>query len=238
MLHRDFSHELYRAYTRLCDRDRYRTLRRVRNRPADALVTFCSFARTESIFVHIPKTGGMSVARALYGDKLGHGSHHSIADYQVAFSAREFRRYFKFTFVRNPWDRAYSAYSFLRRGGMDEEDRAWSEATLPAYPDFESFVLNWLTPGNAASWIHFRPQVGFLRRRPDNALGIDYVGRFEALAGDFAKVADRLGIDAKLQHSNRSERVASWRDVYTPAMRDAIARTYAADIRAFGYSFE
>lgn len=72
------------------------------------------------IFVHIPKTAGISISRSIFGN-LG-GGHTKIRDYELIFSAKDFNNYFKFTFVRNPWDRIFSAYRFLKNGGINEED--------------------------------------------------------------------------------------------------------------------
>ena len=101
--------------------------------------SYDGFDRTRSIFVHIPKAGGVSVAISLYGNRAG--SHTSVSGYQLVFSAAEFQSYFKFTFVRNPWDRLYSAYRFLSAGGMNDLDRSWSEKHLAGVEDFEAFVL-------------------------------------------------------------------------------------------------
>src|SRR5690242_8686296 len=72
------------------------------------------FIRTNSIFVHVPKAAGVSIARALYGD-LGMG-HMTLAEYRTVFRQRAFDKMFKFAFVRNPFDRLHSAYHFLRAG--------------------------------------------------------------------------------------------------------------------------
>ncbi len=79
------------------------------------------FDRLRCIFVHIPKAASVSVCRGLFGELAGGHAH--IGVYQLAFSHLEFSSYFKFAFVRNPWDRLFSAYAFLRDGGMDESDR-------------------------------------------------------------------------------------------------------------------
>lgn len=39
-------------------------------------------------------------------------------------------------------------------------------------------------------------------------------------------------------HDNRSERRPSYRDVYTPRMRNAVAAVYADDIRTLDYAFD
>jgi hypothetical protein len=91
---------------------------------------------SQCIFIHIPKAAGTSVALTLFEQ----GSRHvPWFDYYYA-NPEKFRSYYKFSFIRNPWDRLASTYFFLQRGGMDPQDAAWAEANLKDYPTFESFV--------------------------------------------------------------------------------------------------
>jgi len=81
------------------------------------------FDEYRCIYYHIPKTAGLSVCQGLFGH---HGPGHIDArTYRLIFGRAHFEKYFRFTFVRNPWDRLVSAYHFLQAGGLDREDRAW-----------------------------------------------------------------------------------------------------------------
>jgi Sulfotransferase family len=193
------------------------------------------FDRTRSIFVHIPKAGGVSVAISLYGNRAG--SHTSVSGYQLVFNAAEFQSYFKFTFVRNPWDRLYSAYRFLSAGGMNDLDRSWSEKHLAGVEDFEAFVLEALPRRSVRRAVHLRPQVQFLRNSITGKIGVDFVGRFERFDEDFATVAQRLGKDVSLPHMNGSRFQGDYRSAYSSRMRSVVDSVYAADINAFGYQF-
>ena len=69
--------------------------------------------RHRCIFVHIPKTAGTSVEAALgWFTEYTRGAqdHRSIRKLREAITPDEFCTYFKFTFVRNPWDRVVSWY--------------------------------------------------------------------------------------------------------------------------------
>lgn len=79
-----------------------------------------SFDHYRYLFIHITKTAGTSVAISLFGELP---YHYTAVQYRVIYGRKTFNRYFKFAFVRNPWDRLYSAYSFLKNGGWNNEDR-------------------------------------------------------------------------------------------------------------------
>ena len=64
----------------------------------------------------------------------------------------------------------------------------------------------------------------------------DFIGRFETLADDFAKVCAHLGVEATLSHVNKSNH-RRYTDYYDDETRDIIARACADDIERFGYRF-
>lgn len=184
------------------------------------------------IFIHIPRTAGTSVARTLFG----RGSRHvPWFEYQRA-NPRKFRRYFKFAFVRNPWDRLVSTYFFLKGGGLNEMDRAWADTHLAGYASFEEFVMGWLTEERSWSWVHFKPQHYFICDG-ELRIQVDFVGRMERVSTDFQTVADRLGCKRPLATGNRS-RHRHYLTYYTPELLKKVAQVYAADVRLFGYSFD
>lgn len=191
------------------------------------------FDERRAIFVHIPKAAGTSVALSLFGELP---YHYTAGHYRVIFGRRTYRRYFKFAFVRNPWDRLYSAYHYLRAGGWNDADKAWAEANLARFTSFDQFVLEWLTRERLASYMHFHTQASFIcdwRGRPI----IDHLGYFETLEEDFRLIAARLGVDAALGHVNRSDR-KDYRAAYSSAAMERVAEVYREDIEAFGYDFD
>lgn len=195
------------------------------------------FDERRCIFVHIPKTGGVSVSRALFGNLAG--GHATIRDYQMAFSREEFHAYFKFAFVRNPWDRLYSAFHFLRSGGMNERDAEWSRRHLSSFDSFDSFVLKWLSPDNIYLYDHFVPQTDFIRLPGDTNVSVDFVGRFEQLETDFLYVCNRIGCPSQLTHENKvaKDKGAVYKDAYSSKTRLRVASIYRNDLDAFGYEF-
>ena len=117
--------------------------------------TYKPYDDFQCIFVHIPKTAGMSICQSLFGNLAG--GHATLADYQIIFAKHEFDNYFKFSFVRNPWDRVYSAYNFLKKGGATDFDRQWAMPML-------SYLITSVNNGKAAgsrAWILKEDRSGF-----------------------------------------------------------------------------
>ena len=96
-----------------------------------------SFSEKKQIFIHIPKTAGISVVKAFFRDVNLEG-HRSVYFYKQVFG-KDLSEYFIFTFVRNPWDRLYSAYKFLQKGGINIHDKNAFDMYLSEYNDFEDF---------------------------------------------------------------------------------------------------
>jgi hypothetical protein len=187
------------------------------------------------IFIHIPKAAGISVLRSLFGS-LG-GAHRSARKYRLIFGDERFRDYFKFTFVRNPWDRLVSAFFFLKHGGLNAGDRRFSRRHLARFDTFGAFVRHWLRPRNLHHTIHFVPQHEFICLRK-LTIAVDFIGRFETLETDFARIAERLGIECTLDHCNpAASRRPDYRTYYDERTRAIVANVYAEDIALLDYDF-
>ena len=192
------------------------------------------FRESGSIFIHVPKAAGTSISRALYGINVGH---RPASDYQ-RISPRHFGRYFRFGFVRNPWDRLVSAYEFVRCGGTDYVKPIPDEAYGgPEFATFPRFVARWLA---AADLDHadavFRPQWTFLCDH-DGALLVDHVGRVEQLTTDLAAVEARLGRPIRPARLNVTDDARHWAGYYDDETRQVVADVYRRDIEMFGYEF-
>ncbi len=187
--------------------------------------------------MHIPKCAGTSICRSLFGN-IGI-NHLSIADYRVIFRREEFDSYFKFAFVRNPWDRLVDAYYFLKAGGLNERDKKWYEENLSAYKNFDSFVKVWVTPDNIKKYIHFRAQRDFICIKGDNTPVVDFIGYFENLDQDFTHVSNRIGISSELMHLNKTASgEKDYKAYYDNEMIEIVSDAYRDDIRILGYNFD
>lgn len=192
-----------------------------------------SFDYYKCIFVHIPKAAGISVALTLFGNYAG--SHRTLKWYQNNYSRFTFWRYYKFTFVRNPYDRLYSAYTFLKQGGINKEDQQFSEEVIIKYPNFEQFVMEYLNEETIYSYIHLCPQVSFLTNK-NNKLNVDFIGRFENIDEDFKKVAQKLHTDKTLPHLNKTK-TKKEKQALSTQVKEKIQQLYKDDFIQLGYAF-
>jgi chondroitin 4-sulfotransferase 11 len=210
------------------------------------------------IFVKIPKSAGTSISNYLdpYLNQgfrnLDLGDHEPLAvDYTGSNEEQTISailkknnidadNYFKFSFVRNPWDVRVSRYFYLR----DTEIAYNTERNLPTntsalYLDFKPWCLSsgWFPCRN---WPHKNKtkggQIGFLQN--DNLeIDIDYIGKFENLQEDFNNICDQIGIEnKKLPHHNKSKH-KHYTEYYDDETRQIVAEKYAKDIEYFGYKF-
>ena len=188
------------------------------------------------IFIHIPKTAGTSILRAL-GAPERPRVHLPWYVYYIANEGR-FAKYFKFAFVRNPWDRAYSAYNYLAQGGNQTTDIEVSEWITNNFPDFEAFLEHGLGSGIARSNHLFIPQSNYIVDYK-GGLKVDCLGRVESIDKDFIEIKSRLHLVTSLERINVSETDrCAYRSAYrNPQSVEIISEIYAQDIRLFNYSF-
>lgn len=143
-------------YFKFTKKNSFKKIQKLREQETTDSGGYLPFDKAKAIFVHIPKCAGISVNKALF-DSIG-GGHTTLDQYINIFPPALFKSYFKFTFVRNPWDRVVSAYTFLQKGGLNNWDNEFYEREIKQYDSFKAFVQGWLTPENLFKHHHFRPQ--------------------------------------------------------------------------------
>jgi len=185
-------------------------------------------------FFHVPRTAGTSIASTLYGMQV---NHYPISE--MAPLMQTLRDLPRFAIVRNPWDRAVSAWYFARRGGGNDnlvQMRSPHLYQVPEFRTFEHFVHDWLASRSLDGVDGmFRQQMHYLADT-DGQMNLDHLGRFEDLAATVRWLQDRVPAVQTIPHLNAVDR-APYRQLYTQSSRDLIGRIYARDIDQFGYDF-
>jgi chondroitin 4-sulfotransferase 11 len=186
-------------------------------------------------FVHIPKSAGTVIRNVLKTNDREFKvifNHPTFSKIQTKY---DLSTYFKFTFIRNPWDRFVSTFFYLKQNVKDEKLLNEARKKLSDY-SFTSFVKKLhleKTEFNEFHFLHFRPQIHFLESL-DN---IDFVGRFENFQQDFNTVCDKIGIlRQELPHYNKTKH-KHYTEYYDDETREIVAEKYAKDIEYFGYKF-
>jgi len=160
------------------------------------------------------------------------------------YTLGRYREYWKFCFVRNPWDRLVSCFieKIDRRAkpGPDNgqpHDSAFAglDGFCPGM-SFEDFVLRVCEIPDSLADSHFKSQHLFVTDRKGRLL-VDHVGRFETLDRDCEFALRRMGAgDVKMPHLLKSKR-GDYKDYYTSRLKDLVAERYRGDIALFGYDF-
>ena len=211
------------------------------------------------VFVHIQKTGGDTVSR-LMGESIPDifcfkAKHESAV--KAAAELKCWNEYFKFAFVRNPWDRLVSWYSMIRDAEtirwhqiltnqrrrshfrQTRENKLW-RYVLDNSSTFEEFIINCTDEIEVDEGVHYSfayNQLDYIADSNDDLL-VDFIGRFESFGSDLYKVYDRLGLElGSIPHENRSVR-GHYSTFYTPETETIVRKRFQRDIQYFGYKFE
>jgi len=209
------------------------------------------------LFIHTAKTGGTSVRTALRYYKwtdpyriplflcsklsslTGHKLGIKFPRHAKAIAAKEmlpyelYQKLFKFVFVRNPWDLQVSSYHHIRR------ERPY---LIEHVPDFETF-LRWKLDPERPYQFHIDTSIELQSDYVLDMRGhviVDFIGRYEHLAEDFAEVCQRIGIRCPgLPHKRQAkDRDRDYRQYYSDDLAELVNQHFARDIELFGYTFE
>lgn len=181
------------------------------------------------IFVHINKTAGTSIGRAI---GMPAKDHLTAKEIIAKIGNQNWDAAYKFTVVRNPWDKVVSLYEYRRKKNKTQiasRNITFTEWVRMTHgQDRNSFYYD-----NVKS---FQPQVEWLKD-DEGTIAIDFVARFETLHADFDQIREAIGTKADLPHLNASSR-KSYKDYYSDETREIVARWYHEDIEVFAYTFD
>jgi hypothetical protein len=133
--------------------------------------------------------------------------------------------YFKFAFVRNPWDRVHSWYRNVMRDELHRKE-------LSIAPDlsFAEFVQKHLDV-----WA-LRPQLSWLTDE-NGDIAVDYIGKFETLEEDYRIICEKVGKPTESLPRTLHYDAVSYRDVYDSTSEALVAEKYAEEIERLSYLF-
>lgn len=179
------------------------------------------------VFIHIPKCAGISVKTAIGINYM------NVEPAEAHFPACVLRlspvwnNYFKFTFVRNTWDRWLSIYTYNQKENpniISEGFEVWMKRVFansqnpPRLSQMFWICNTWLKDGGTKH-------------------DMDFIGRFENLEKDFQFICNKLKIKSQLPHVNSTNH-RHYSTYYSDSLIDLVAEKCAVEIKYFGFTFK
>ena len=205
----------------------------------------------KTVFIHIPKTAGVSIVHSLISNVLEYETTGNIKDLPTnikqRFSvsgqqkhkrAKEYfpadithqmwNDYYKFTFVRNPWDRAVSEFHWRHNQPNNKPSK-----------DFKKFLSHCeeriTGKKKGIYWTHAQTQKSYITDAEGNII-LNDVFKFEDMTNSIKIISDKLNIPIELKQHNTSNH-KYYKEYYNNETEAIVRRLYKDDIELFDYEF-
>ena len=205
------------------------------------------------IFIHIPKTGGVSVERSIHKalggpDKIPYGKlinkplredrmaaplflHSTLKDYR-RYYLNEIDQFYIFSIVRNPWRRLVSHYEYLIKPGFN---RRMAEKDNMDFPKFIQIYQTRLLGYTLHGYKDFLED--------SHGTKINRIIKLENINEDLPSVGEDIGLEiTEVLHMNPTDSKLkehqNWKDYYNPGLKDRVYKIYKDDIQKYGYEFD
>ena len=209
---------------------------------------FYSVPEKKLLYISISKAGNTSIKASLYAMP-------EMEDYRMVHNAikgderhksiehiNEFEDYYKFTFVRNPFDRLVSCYenkfhTDQTSVGVMIKDLIYDRylmGYLGRAKGFKSFALRVCRIPDKIAERHFISQ-SFKMLRDDGSLIPDYVGKFENFQQDYEYIRNRFDLMPLPHYNHTKKEKENWMDYYDMETAQKVYKRYQRDIELFGY---
>lgn len=142
------------------------------------------------------------------------------------YSNTDLQNIFKYTIVRNPWERVVSAYHYLkeRRFLNDNDFRIFIEKI--GNGELDSYHIRVKQ--------HLVPQIPMFSINGESV--VNFIGRLENIKEDWKYIANQINCTEVLPHKNKSNH-KHYRRYYTKKSKKIVERIYAEDIETLNYNF-
>ena len=166
-------------------------------------------------------------------------------------NASQYKDYYRFSFVRNPWDRLFSCYKnkiydpprFFSKSNTYHNEKGEFKDFIKRYGDlgfrymlFEDFVNFVVKIPDYLCDPHFLPQHYFIE--PEK---LNFLGRFENFQSDMSAVVKKIAPDFDasevISAKKQSSSPGNYKDSYSDRTRELVAKKYKQDIKLFDYAF-
>jgi len=213
----------------------------------------------KAIHIHIPKTAGVSFEHAIMSEILGRDTsgdigkmpnnlkhQFSVANKQKHKQARfyvsdkdlakqQWDTYYKFTIVRNPWDRLVSEYCWRQ----DRPNKKFLPETFEKFINYCAARIK--DPGTLYSrrdiyYTHGLTQESYVTNNKGKII-LDEIFRFEDLPTAVETLKTKLDLTFSHLKRHNSSRRKDYHEYYNKKTKDKVANIYKKDIEMFEYDF-
>lgn len=156
-------------------------------------------------------------------------SHADAEELQARYPDLDFRAFFRFSFVRNPWDWMVSRYAFIRlpRKKLTSPHKSFA-VSQQSFTEFVESICLSKSPIN---------QCQRLFLKSDGSLDMEFIGKIENFSSDFQHVLEYLGISNKAIPYKNTTSHAKYTEMYDDYTKKLVGNAFCQDIDLFKYSF-
>jgi len=193
--------------------------------------------KLKAIFIHVPKCGGTSVECVLQNESFVYQQHYHTPHSELN---ENHGNYFKFAFVRNPYDKLVSEYKWFTNNKHKYPRKQVKDFYKDV--DFKTFLkifTNWSESKsnhdpNKGDYYHGLDYMQILQPIDQ----INFIGRFENLQQDFDTVCDKIGIDKQqLPHKNKTKH-KHYTEYYDDETRKIVRENTQKILKCLGINLE
>ena len=203
--------------------------------------------KNKIIFVHVYKVAGISISRSLERNpfpKLINNNEYLYYHYKKRFKNKnivyeneyiskhskaieyknyfkdDYKQYFKFAFVRNPYDWQVSLYSYMQQHENHPQHQ------IVKNMDFNNYLI-WRCSEDK------NYQYEYLVDEKNNFI-VDFIGKFENLDRDIKVLEEKLEFKFNLPFTNKSIR-KNYKDYYDEKNKELIFKNFKKDFEILNY---
>ena len=194
------------------------------------------------LFVHIQKNAGSSIKKELsnFEDTSEYKYWHSFIDPEI----ENLQNYFKFCFVRNPWDRLVSWYNMMLSKGIHNDFSGYLLSNSKNFSEFLDLTnIIYETNKFECNDLYLYPksisfnQLDYVSDN-DGKILVDFIGKFENLQEDYNQICDKIKIKSfRLEKINQYNH-KDYKSYYNDRDIEKVYNLYKRDIEYFDYKFE
>jgi hypothetical protein len=149
----------------------------------------------------------------------GYYSHMGAEEIRNRVGDDIWNQYFRFTFERNPWDKAVSFYHFYKVNKELDED-------------FDDWIVKWIKRDKGPS--------NYDLYTIDNKIAVDFIGQYKHLERDLKIIFDKINLSlAELpkEKSSYREDKQDYRSYFNKKTKKLVMKRNKKEILLFGYEF-